>query len=53
MWALLCNNNEDDFFVMFLLFSCQLPLLAFIFLEAKLKDFLSSAELQRRDHHIR
>jgi len=53
MWALLCNNNEDDFFMMFLLFSCQLPLLAFIFLEAKLKDFLSSAELQRRDHHIR
>ncbi len=39
--------------MMFLLVSCQLPLFAFIFLEAKLKVFLSSAELQRRDHHIR
>jgi hypothetical protein len=33
--------------------SCQLPLLTFIFSEAKLKDFLTSAELQRRDRHIR
>ncbi len=39
--------------MLFLLASCQLPLLAFIFSEAKLKDFLSSAELQRRDRRIR
>ena len=53
MSALSSKNNEDDFFMMFLLMSCQLPLLAFIFSEAKLKDFLSSAELQRRDRRIR
>jgi hypothetical protein len=31
--------------MMFLLVSCQRPLLALVFLEAKLKDFLSSALL--------
>jgi len=53
MSALSSENDEDDFFKMFLLVSCQLPLLAFIFSEAKLEDFLSSAELQRRDRYIR
>jgi hypothetical protein len=38
---------------MFLLVSCQLPLLGFIFSKVKLKHFLSSAELQKRDHRIR
>jgi hypothetical protein len=47
------ENDEDDFFMMFLLMSCPLPLLAFIFSEAKLKDFLSAAEKQGRDRHIR
>jgi hypothetical protein len=53
MSALSSKNNEDDFFMMFLLVSCQLPLLALIFSEAKLKDFLSTAEKQRRDRRIR
>jgi hypothetical protein len=35
-----------------LFFTCQLPLLALIFSEAKLKHFLSSAELQKRDRRI-
>jgi len=38
---------------MFLLASCQLPLLGFIFSEVKLKHFLSSTELQKRDRRIR
>ena len=37
----------------FFLVSCQLPLISFIFSEAKLKHFLSSAELRRRDRRIR
>ena len=45
--------DDDDFFMMFLLVSCQLPLLALIFSDAKLKHFLSSAELQKRDRQIR
>jgi hypothetical protein len=53
MSALSSENDENDFFKMFLLMSCQLPLLAFIFSETKLEDFLSSAELQRRDRYIR
>ncbi len=38
--------------MMFLLVSCQLPVLGFIFSEAKLKHFLSSAELRRQDRRI-
>ena len=38
--------------MLLLLLSCQLPLLALIFSEAKLKHFLSLAELRRRDHRI-
>jgi hypothetical protein len=45
--------DEDDFFIPFLFFTCQLPLLALIFSEAKLTHFLSSAELQKRDRRIR
>ena len=45
--------NEDDFFIFFLVVTCQLFLLALIFSEAKLKHFLSSAELQKRDRQIR
>jgi len=40
--------DEDDFFIPFLFFTCQLPLLALIFSEAKLTHFLSSAELQKK-----
>jgi hypothetical protein len=47
------SRDEDDFFMLFLFVTCQLPLLALIFSEAKLKHFLSSAELQKRDHQIR
>jgi len=47
------RNDDDDFIMMLLLMSCQLPLLALIFSEAKLKDFLSLAELRRRDRRIR
>jgi hypothetical protein len=47
------SNDNDDFIMMFLLMSCQVPLLALIFSEAKLKHFLSSAELRRRDRRIR
>jgi hypothetical protein len=47
------RNDDDDFIMMFLLMSCQLPLLALIFSEAKLKHFLSSAELWRKDRQIR
>jgi len=43
------SNDDDDFIMLLLLLSCQLPLLALIFSEAKLKHFLSLAELQRRD----
>jgi hypothetical protein len=46
----LCDNS--DFVALFLLLSCQLPLLAAIFSEAKMKHFLSSTELQRRDRCI-
>jgi hypothetical protein len=45
--------NDDEFFMFFFLVSCQLPLLGLIFSEAKLKHFLSSAELHRRDRRIR
>jgi hypothetical protein len=39
-WArLACDNN--DFVALFLLLSCQLPLLAVIFSEAKMKHFLN------------
>jgi len=47
------SNDDDEFFMMFFLVSCQLPLLSFIFSEAKLKHFLTSAELRRRDRRIR
>jgi hypothetical protein len=43
--------DDDDFILLFLLVSCQLPYSP-LFLEVKLKHFLSSTELQRRDHHI-
>jgi hypothetical protein len=46
MSALSSENDEDDFFMLFLLASCQLPLLAFIFSEAKLKD---SAQLSCKE----
>jgi hypothetical protein len=42
-----------SFLCFFFLVSCQLPLLGLIFSEAKLKHFLSSAELRRRDRQIR
>jgi hypothetical protein len=46
------SNDDDDFIMLLLLMSCQLPLLALIFSEAKLKHFLSLAELRRRDRRI-
>jgi hypothetical protein len=41
--------DDDDFAALFLFLSCKLPLLAAIFSKAKMKHFLSSTELQRRD----
>jgi hypothetical protein len=47
------SNDDGDFIMLLLLLSCQLPLLALIFSEAKLIHFLSLAELRRRDRRIR